>query len=941
MRFSERLRIHTTRTRQGDLEMREQDNSKRNPIARMTIGVGIALAVVAMMAPVAQAAFGVTSFQAELENEDGTAATQAAGHPHEVTVALSFNRTPNRFGIPVPDESIRDVIVDMPAGFVGSTTAVPRCTNSELYGIGIVAECSTDSQVGMLAVEVSAFNVVTEYFPIYNLVPAPGTPASFGANVLGVPVYMDARIRSESDYGVSVEARETNQTLALLSTTATFWGVPADPSHDDQRCYAFPSSSNPNPGQCEGGEPAETPRPANIPAKPLLTNTSDCAAGAFLVNMKAESWAGSTDSDADTLEEGGSPIGISGCNQVRFEPTLELTPESSEAGKPTGIEVRLAIPQYGLEDPDRLGQAPLKDASVTLPPGMTVNASSADGLVGCSEAEARLGSAEPAACPAASQLGTVEVKTPLLATPLQGSVYLATQGTNPFNSLIALYISVDDPLTGVVLKIPGEVSPDPASGRLTVRFDDAPQLPFTEFTLELKGGNRAALVNPSTCGTYSTQAELTGWANPQEIARASSSFTIDQNCDAGTKFAPGFEAGTANPVAGKSSPFTLRVTRADGEQDVSRIETTLPEGLLAKLAGVPLCGDSQAATGSCPASSQVGTTTVGAGAGSNPLYVPGPGKAPTGVHLAGPYKGAPYSLVVQVPAQAGPFDLGQVTVRNTIEINPVNARVTVKSDPLPQIIQGIPISYRDVRVDVTRDDFTLNPTNCDPTAVSGTIVSIKGAAAPVSSRFQAADCTRLGFKPKLSFRYKGKTHRSAHPAVTATLKARKGDANIGKAVVTLPRTQFLEQGHIRTICTRVQFAAHNCPKGSVYGYAKAWTPLLDQPLQGPVYLRSSNNTLPDLVADLNGQIEVELAGRIDSVDERMRVSFGAVPDAPVSKFVLRMQGGKKGLLVNNTELCRARPRASVMFTGQNNRVHRLNPVVKVDCSSKSRRAQRP
>jgi len=272
-----------------------------------------------------------------------------------------------------------------------------------------------------------------------------------------------------------------------------------------------------------------------------------------------------------------------------------------------------------------------------------------------------------------------------------------------------------------------------------------------------------------------------------------------------------------------------------------------------------------------------------------------------------------------------------VAVRSGIYVDPVSTAVSVKSDPLPQILQGIPIAYRDIRVEVDRPGFTLNPTSCDPKSVTSTITSIAGATASPADRFQVAGCERLGFKPKLSFRYKGRTNRGAHPAVTATLKARKGDANIGKAVVTLPRTQFLEQGHIRTICTRVQYAADDCPKGSVYGYAKAWTPLLDQPLQGPVYLRSSNNTLPDLVADLDGQIEIELAGRIDSVDERMRVSFGAVPDAPVSKFVLRMQGGRKGLLVNNTELCRAKPRARAVFTGQNGKRSVANPLVRIGC----------
>ncbi|HYG97479.1 MAG TPA: hypothetical protein VD741_10280, partial [Solirubrobacterales bacterium] len=465
---------------------------------------------------------------------------------------------------------------------------------------------------------------------------------------------------------------------------------------------------------------------------------------------------------------------------------------------------------------------------------------------------------------------------------------------------------------------------------------------FTTLTVRLKGGPGAVLANPTECGPKSSSAVLTPWSG-QSAATTGDSFTIP--CPGTDAFAPTLDAGTVNPLAGEFSPFVARFSRGDAEQMLGKIDLELPPGLLAKVAGVPLCGAAQADAGACASGSRVGTVTVAAGPGSAPYHLQGP------VFLTGPYGGAPYGLAIVVPAKAGPFDLGTVVVRQALAIDPLDAHITARMGEsrvyetdgrlvavvpgaIPPVVGGVPVRLRTVDVALDRPGFTLNPTSCQERRIVAGIVSLAGAQAQPSVRFQVGDCAGLGFGPKLSLRLKGKTNRSAHPALTATLKARPGDANIGRAVVTLPKTQFLEQEHIRTICTRVQYAEGNCPKASIYGYAKAWTPLLDQPLQGPVYLRSSNNTLPDLVADLNGEIEIDLAGRIDSVDSRMRTTFWAVPDAPVSKFVLQMQGGEKGLLVNNTELCAAKPRAKAAFTGHNGKRSVSSPLVKVGCGKR-------
>jgi hypothetical protein len=421
---------------------------------------------------------------------------------------------------------------------------------------------------------------------------------------------------------------------------------------------------------------------------------------------------------------------------------------------------------------------------------------------------------------------------------------------------------------------------------------------------------------------------------------ATSTFTIDEGCANAGQFTPTLEAGTTAPSAGKPSPFTLRITQRSGQQNLSVIEATLPKGVLAKLAGVQLCGNAEAATGNCPMGSQVGTTTVGAGAGPSPIYVPQPGRAPTAVYLAGPYNGAPYSLVVKVPAEAGPFNLGTVTVRNSLYVDPTTTQVTAKSDPLPQILDGVPISYRDVRVDITRNDFTINPTSCEPMQVTSVLTAISGQTASPATRFQVAGCDALGFSPKLSLQLKGQTKRTGNPAVNAVLTAPPGQANIAATTVILPKSSFIDQSHVDNPCTRVQFSADACPANSILGTAVAYTPLIDKPLEGPVYFRSNGGerTLPDIVADLNGQIHVVLVGFIDSVkvgkeSSRVRTRFASVPDAPVSKFVLKLKGGKRGLIENSQNLCKVKPVATVQMTGQNGKPHDFKQKIGTSCGS--------
>jgi hypothetical protein len=931
-------------------------------------GAGSAATVAPVVVTNDPPSFGVAAFDGSFAADaSGAPLTQAGGHPYAAPVSIDFNTLTNpdpTAGALWPVEAAKDVLVDLPPGLVGNATVADSCTVSELAngsGIQMLPACPATSQVGTTLVRFRGNanqQVVTGPLPVFSLVTPPDVPAEFGFNVFGTIVVLKAALRSSGDYGLTVIAGDISEGLGIAGSSVTFWGVPSASAHDSER--ACPGNPAPS-----GGGPSCTSSAAEKAFLRLPTSCTDPGVG-LPVTAHVDSWFNPgvfRDSTWISHEAPGYPyprdqwgpeVGITGCAAVPFTPTIAATPTTNAADSPSGLNVDLKIPQscWDAGEQESICQSDLKEAEVTLPPGMSVNPASATGLGACSPAQAGLSTPlgakpihfdqAPVSCPDSSKIGSVEIQTPLLKDPLKGAVYLAKQGDNPFNSLLAMYLVAEG--SGVVVKQAGKIRIEP-DGQLTTVFDEAPQTPFSDLRLELFGGPRAALKTPAACGTYATQAKLTPWSgNP--AANVSDSFQITNCANAG--FNPKLSAGSQNPLAGSFSPFGLRLTREDGNQELGALSISLPEGLLGSLKGIPYCpdatlaaisgnegtGQAQINSPSCPAASQLGTVTVGAGAGPTPFYT-NQGRA----YLAGPYRGAPLSLAVVTPAVAGPFDLGTVVVRNALRINPETTQLTAVSDPLPTQLHGIPLDLRDIRVAVNRPGFTLNPTSCDPMSITSAIASAQGATANPSSRFQVGNCDRLAFKPKLTLALAGKTKRSGHPALRATLTMPSGGANIASASVALPHSEFLAQSHIRTVCTRVQFAAGagngaQCPAGSVYGKARAISPLLDGALEGPVYLRSSSNPLPDLVAALHGQIDVDLVGRIDSKNGGIRSTFDLVPDAPVSKFVLTMQGGKKGLLENSRNLCRSTNRAAVSFNAQNGKLDDFSPVVKADCGKR-------
>jgi hypothetical protein len=893
---------------------------------------------------------GFQEFSTRVTGKDGAPTTVAGSHPFQMSTSFAVG---TKFSIDQQtvfgaSGSPKDIEVTLPPGFVGSAVATPRCTPAQFtlsppVGGLFPSACPPDSAVGLVAFrqyEGHAGGIG----PIYNLVPPKGMPAELGFAALGFPIYIETEVRSDGDYGITARIRNATEAKRVTAATVILWGEPADPVHDRLR------------GKCSevGGL-----CPFEATPKPFLRMPTSCG-GPLDFGMTFNSW-----DHPETIYESGNDLGNpSSCDGPAFDPTIEARPTTTVADSPSGLSVHLHVPQE--DDAAGIAPADLRDATVTLPPGLLVNPSSANGLASCSPEQVGLVSpvgvaparfdGKPARCPAASKIGTVEVTTPLLDHPLPGAVYLAQQSENPFGSLLAIYVAIHDPETGVVVTLAGKVDPNPDNGQLTTTFTGNPQLPFEDFYFKFFEGDRAPLRTPPSCGEFETSAVLTPQTSPQSggPVNAGDRFSVTSGPNGGCPtgaLETSLSAGLAQATAGAFSPFNLRLTRPDASDALTAVSVKAPDGMLAKLAGIPYCpesaiaqagsrsnpgqGATESTAPSCPGASLVGKVVAGAGAGPSPFFVSG--KA----YLAGPYKGAPLSLVAVIPAVAGPFDLGVVVDRIALNVDPESAQVSAVGDPFPTILAGIPLDVRDLRVSLDRPDFTLAPTSCRAKSVDVTVSGEGGKTADVSNRFQVGGCEQLKFKPKLKIRLKGSTKHGGFPALKAVLTYPKEGAyaNIARAQVNLPHSEFIEQNNLNKTCTRPVLLEGRCPKSTIYGKAKAWTPLLDRPLQGNVYLVGGfGYKLPALVAELNGQIRVLLKGKVDSgPNHGIRNTFEAVPDAPVEKFVLEMKGGPKySLLVNSENLCKRKQKGIARFTAQNGRVLQTKPVIANDCGKKGK-----
>ncbi len=959
---------------------------------RLTRTVLIATVALAIAPASAGAAFGFLpgedGFSVSMTNEDGSPATLAGSHPYELHLNFGF-AGPGSF----TDGDLRDIHVDLPSGML-ITPTVRECTLTEFakprvspYQESLSGEsCADQSQVGTVAVRSSqGGSTTTRWFGVFNLAHPPGAPQALGFVPFGIPVV--ARIGIDENSGsLNLDIHNLSQALNVRGLEINLWGMPWAASsghtwtfwHDNERgnClneenpdepFGVPAQPVPDsgpppyflPGTCtvQNGDPRFYVPPSYLTLPTSCGETPSWGA-------TARSWSG------ESVEAGAPGPSISQCVPPRSVAEVELY--TREAAAATGLIFNIHSPDEApLAAKVRLTSPP-KTASMALPDGLTINPSLGAGLGYCTEsdfADEEMQGAPGGGCPDTAKIGTVSVDG-LLGMPqpsIKGSVYLAKPHENPFGSLIAVYVVIRDVDRGIFFRLIGQIEPDPRTGRLRVTFEGLPQLEYSRFTLTLREGQRSTLVSPPQCGAFVGELDLTPYSEPATKVQNLSFFPIEKGegggpCLSGglAPFSPKLEAGSLNPFAGAVSSFYLHMTRADSEQEITSYSATFPPGFLGKIAGIPFCPDSaiEAArqrTGaeelespSCPAQSSIGRTLAGYGVGGTLAYAPGK------LYLSGPYHGSPISITAIDSAIVGPFDLGVVVVRSAIRVNRQSAQVSIDSagsDPIPHVLDGIPIHLRDIRVYVDRPDFTRNGTSCDETAtfsqLTGAGSDLYGAADDISAtsrdRYQLVGCGELDFAPRFGLELRGKTRRGSFPSLRAVYRPRPGNANIKKATVTLPHSEFLAQGHIREICALRLFDAGKCPPQSIYGDARAFTPLLAKPLEGPVYLRSSpTHPLPDLVVSLrglDGGLAIDLVGRIDSAKNNgMRVRFNDLPDAPVSKFVLSLQGGQRGLLENSANTCTRAGAAGVRFISHNNRGQLSGVKLSANCKSKTGRS---
>jgi hypothetical protein len=878
----------------------------------------------------------------------------AAGHPQVgFTQFIVKHEPPGK----TPVDELKTVRVDLPAGLSVNPQATAQCSQADFEADA----CLSETQVGESGVTASVLGLPfapmagTTLVPVYNLIPPDGEPARFGMHLLGNEIYLEADVAWESDYheGFTIHVPETPfaslpllEDGVVLKNRLAFNGRAGDGTFITTPTTCF--------------DPEQPPHEGVYSTYLLASSITEEKQPGYVFPQSAQPPFESP------LPEGEMPLD---CGGIPYDPSVGVDPDTDQTDSPTGLQADVEVPHI-LGGGNR-ASSQTKRARVALPLGKGLNPSAANGLQTCTDAQFGKGTRNPIGCPHASKIGTAAIDTPPLPDgSLSGEVYVGQQlSRDPASGeQYRIFVHVGSERYGISARLIGNVSANPVTGQLTTTFDDQalgglPQVPFSSFRLDIDDGPTAVLTSPPTCGPNATATEMTPWSgNP--AATPSDEFTLSTAPGGGEcaqtlaqrPFAPGFGAGTDNPLGGAYSPLRMEIARADGNQELKGVDVTLPPGLSAKLAGVRYCpeaglavaaangGVAEAASSSCPAASLIGRADIAAGSGPSPLQVGGK------VFLAGPYKGAPLSLAVVTPATAGPFDLGVVVVRVALFVDSRTAQVRAVSDPIPHVFGGALLDVRSVAVRLDRPQFSLNPTSCAPLAFGGALrggganplVPAAFSAVPVAAPFQARNCERLDFQPKLFLRLFGGMRRAKNPRLRAVMLAREGDANIGRAAVTLPRSLILDQANLAKVCTRVQFAARACPENSVYGYAQAFSPLLDEPLEGPVRLRSSDNPLPDLVADLRGQVNIELSGRTDAVKGRIRNTFDVVPDVPVSKFVLTLRGGPKGLLVNSRSQCprkakgkkRKRQRAVARFKAHNGKKANLRPKLRVPCAKK-------
>jgi hypothetical protein len=928
--------------------------------------------------------FGVEHFEMIAENEGGAVDTQAGSHPFQLASEIAFNQTQNASK---PPASLKDVIVKLPPGLVGDASAFAQCTGAEFseeFRSSTINGCPTQAAIGVAVVRVFAGEefgeeALTREVPIFNLVPATGEPARFGFEAEHVPVIIDTSVRTGEDYGVTAATHYVSQAANVVSSLLTFWGAPGDPRHDLARGW-----------NCVGGGyysfsfelPACQASSGGVQS-PLLTLPTSCT-GPMETSVEGDSWANGNQKPSIPFARVTSFMeGLDGCNRlVAFTPSISVAPEKQSASTPSGLQVKVHVPQEADLNPTGLADAVPRDITVTLPEGVITNPAGAGGLESCSETQIGYlaGASSPPSelhftgnlpepfCPNAAEVGTVKITTPDLPNPLEGAVYLAAQTANPFGSLVALYIVAEDHTAGVLAKIPAEIELNGATGQIVTKVRNSPQVPFEEAVFNFFGGNQAPLATPLRCNRYKTNASFVPWTGNATV-EPSSSFEITSGphgspCPGATlPFSPSLAAGTSTVQAGAFSSLTTNVSREDGNQSIKTVQIHTPTGLAGLLSGVKLCEEAQANAGTCGSESQIGETTVSAGVGGAPYTVSG-GK----VYLTGPYEGAPFGLSIASPAKAGPFDLAAgtacdcVVVRAKIEVNPLTAALTVTSNSsgpyaIPQILDGIPLEIKHLNVTINRAGFTFNPTNCSPLTITGNIFGSEGATSESSAPFEVANCATLGFAPKAAVSSKGKASKANGASllfkITYPKNAMGSQSWLNEVKVDIPKQLPVRLSTIQKACLASVFESDRpaCPSQSIIGHVVVHTPVIPVPLQGPIYFVSyGNKKFPEAVFVLKGYgITIEQHGEtfIDHKTGVTSATFSNIPDLPVESIEASLPTGPFSEFTANLpakdhyNLCGHKLVMPALFKGSNGAVIHTSLTASITgCPKKSKKPKK-
>ncbi|MGA7704012.1 MAG: hypothetical protein WB998_03845 [Solirubrobacteraceae bacterium] len=877
------------------------------------------------------AKFGFAQIDAWFTNADGTVDRQAGSHPYEFTFNFALNANSNTE--PEGGEP-RNLDVNLPPGLVGDTNAVPQCTREQFDH----EQCPTGSQIGAAPTGLGGGPTpFTISFPVYNLVPPPGHPAEFAFSILGIDAFLDATVRSDGDYGITEHVANIPQ-RGLVTSTVTIWGVPGESSHDPERaCH-----------ESDGVEYFGCASPDG--EVPFLTMPTSCE-GPLTDSASVNTWLNGAIGDQTSFlshDAFGAPQGVTGCDRLNFSPSISVAPDTTDADTPAGLTVEVKMPQEGLTSQHALAMSNIKNTTVTLPEGVVINPGQAAGLGACQTVESAVGTREAPSCPNDSKVGTDEIETPLLKETLKGDVYVLQ--SDPPNLKLLVAASAE----GVNVKLVGDVHLDETTGRLTTTFTETPELPFTAFRLSFSGGAQAALTTPLHCGIYETTSDFTPWSTPSiPDAFPASGFAISHGsagapcAGSALPFSPSLTAGSTTDQAGGFTNFSLLLTREDDQQRIGALQFKTPEGLLGMIGKIPLCPEPQASQGTCSPASQIGHTVVEAGPGPYPLVVPQPGQPPAPIYLTGGYKNAPYGLSIVVPLVVGPFTLQTQVVRARIEVNPLTTQLTITTDPLPTIIDGIPADLRAINAVIDKPGFMFNPTGCEPSSFSGTATSTEGATVPIGSHFQMGSCRALTFKPDFKVSTSGKTSRKDGASLDAKIIYPTGElganqassqSNVKMVKVDLPKQLPSRLTTLQKACPSQTFEANPaaCPEDSKVGTATAITPVLPVTLTGPAYFVSYGGAkFPELVIVLQGYgVTVFLHGETFISKAGITSStFRKVPDVPISSFELSLPEGPYSALAANGNLCTTKLKMPTAFTGQNGAVlKQTTPVSVTGCA---------